>query len=144
MLSRPRDSWYISIAIVVYLASYASDRLRLRSPFIFAGLIIMLIGVALSISNTSNGVKYCGGYWIAIGAFTSLPGIIAWYVPKVRLFIHLTQRRLGNNLSGQYKRGMGMGIQIGIGNLCAIFAANMYRDQDAPRYILGGTLSHLL
>ena len=39
---------------------------------------------------------------------------------------------------------MGMGIQIGIGNLCAIFAANMYRDQDAPRYILGGTLSHLL
>lgn len=104
----------------------------------------MLIGVALSISNTSNGIKYFGGYWIAIGAFTSLPGIIAWYVRKIRLFIHLTQRRLGNNLSGQYKRGMGMGIQIGIGNICAIFAANMYRDQDAPRYILGGTLSHLL
>jgi hypothetical protein len=36
-----------------------------------------------------------------------------------------------------------MGIQIGMGNLCAIFAANMYRDQDAPRYILGGTLSNV-
>ena len=45
--------------------------------------------------------------------------------------------RLGNNLSGQYKRGVGMAIHIGIGNFSGAFAANIYRSRDAPRYILG-------
>lgn len=120
-----------------------SDRLRLRSPFIFAGLIIMLIGLSINISNTPNGVKYFGSYWIAVGAFISLAGMIAWYVLTAFFRNNLTQSRLGNNLAGQYKRGMGMGVQIGIGNFCGMFAANMYPAQDAPRYILGGTLSRL-
>jgi hypothetical protein len=130
-------------AIVVVATSLVSDKLRLRSPFIFAGLILMLIGISINMANTPNGVKYFGCYWIAVGAFTSLAGMIAWYVLMVSLRNNLTQRRLGNNLAGQYKRGMGMGIQIGIGNFCGMFAANMYPARDAPRYILGGTLPRL-
>ncbi len=64
-------------AVVVISASYTSDKLRLRSPFIFSGLIFMLVGFAINISNASNGVKYFGIYWIAVGAFMS---IITWYV----------------------------------------------------------------
>lgn len=45
--------------------------------------------------------------------------------------------RLGNNLSGQYKRGVGMAVQIGIGNFGGAIASNIFRSQDAPRYILG-------
>ena len=45
--------------------------------------------------------------------------------------------RLGNNLAGQYKRAVGMAIHIGIGNFGGAIAANMYREQDSPRYILG-------
>ena len=45
--------------------------------------------------------------------------------------------RLGNNLSGQYKRGVGMALQIGIGNFAAAIATNIYRTQDKPRFILG-------
>ena len=66
--------------------------------------------------------------------------------------------RLGNNLAGQYKRGVGMALHIGIGNfsgaigtlspfrpfffslmLTGILASNIYRQRDAPRYILGRT-----
>lgn len=47
--------------------------------------------------------------------------------------------RLGNNLSGQYKRGVGMALHIGIGNFSGAIASNIYRSQDAPRYILGRT-----
>ncbi|KAG6879433.1 hypothetical protein C0992_002699 [Termitomyces sp. T32_za158] len=51
---------------------------------------------------------------------------------------HLTYTdRLGNNLAGQYKRGIGMALHIGIGNFSGAFACNIYRGQDAPRYILG-------
>jgi hypothetical protein len=46
-------------------------------------------------------------------------------------------RRLGNNLSGQYKRGVGMALHIGIGNFSAAIASNIYRTRDGPRYVLG-------
>jgi hypothetical protein len=51
----------------------------------------------------------------------------------------LTQcsRRLGNNLAGQYKRGIGMAFHIGVGNFSGAIAANIYRGQDAPRFLLG-------
>ena len=55
----------------------------------------------------------------------------------------MTVQRVGNNLSGNYKRGIGMGLHIGIGNLCGIFASLIYRTQDSPRYLLGRTLSHV-
>ena len=45
--------------------------------------------------------------------------------------------RLGNNLAGHYKRGVGMALHIGIGNFGGAIASNIYRSQDAPRYILG-------
>ncbi|EEB99551.1 hypothetical protein MPER_00753, partial [Moniliophthora perniciosa FA553] len=51
-----------------------------------------------------------------------LPVIVAW---------------LGNNLSGQYKRGVGMAIHIGIGNFSGAIASNVYRDIDKPRSIIG-------
>ncbi|KAI4729608.1 MFS general substrate transporter [Aureobasidium sp. EXF-10728] len=44
---------------------------------------------------------------------------------------------LSNNLSGSYKRAVGMGIQISVGNLAGAMASNFYRSTDAPRYILG-------
>ncbi len=47
--------------------------------------------------------------------------------------------RLGNNLAGHYKRGVGMALHIGIGNFAGAIASNIYRTQDGPRYILGRT-----
>jgi hypothetical protein len=45
--------------------------------------------------------------------------------------------RLGNNLSGHYKRGVGMALQIGIGNFGGAISSNVYRSIDAPRYVIG-------
>ena len=39
--------------------------------------------------------------------------------------------RLGNNLAGQYKRGIGMGIDIGMGGFGGTIAANIYRSKDS-------------
>ncbi|KAH9914900.1 major facilitator superfamily domain-containing protein [Epithele typhae] len=63
-----------------------------------------------------------GTFLVVTGAYAGFPGIIAW---------------LGNNLVGHYKRGMGMALQIGIGNFSGAVASNIYRTQDAPRYALG-------
>ncbi|KAK7033226.1 major facilitator superfamily domain-containing protein [Favolaschia claudopus] len=109
-------------AIVLFIFAYSSDRLKLRFPFILAGFTCNLIGFSINISNAPSGVKYFGTFFCVTGAYAAVPGIVAW---------------LGNNLSGQYKRGVGMAFQIGIGHFGGAFASNMYRTQDKPRFLVG-------
>ncbi|KAH9919553.1 MFS general substrate transporter [Fomitopsis serialis] len=113
---------YICATIVLVVFAVWSDHIKLRSPFLFAGLLISLVGFVINISNAPIGVKYFGTFFCVSGSYAAFPGVVAW---------------LGNNLAGQYKRAIGMGIQIGIGNINGIVASNLYRPQQAPRYIMG-------
>ncbi|KAI0325823.1 MFS general substrate transporter [Cubamyces sp. BRFM 1775] len=99
-----------------------SDKLKMRYPFVLSGLVYILVGFAINISNVSIGAKYFGTFLVVAGSYASFPGVVAW---------------LGNNLAGHYKRGVGMALHIGIGNFGGAIASNIYRTQDAPRYILG-------
>ncbi|KAJ3916174.1 MFS general substrate transporter [Lentinula edodes] len=113
---------YVLATIVLGFFSYYSDKVTMRSPFILAGQIMCLIGLSINIANVSHNAKYFGTFLIVAGSYSGLPGIVVW---------------LSNNLSGQYKRGIGMALHIGIGNLSGVIASNIFRMQDKPRYILG-------
>ncbi|KAH9029003.1 MFS general substrate transporter [Lactarius pseudohatsudake] len=113
---------YIVATVTVYVFALWSDRIQRRSPFILAGLCMLLIGFSINISNASSGVKYFGTFFCVTGSYAAFPGVVSW---------------LGNNLAGQYKRGVGMALHIGLGNLSGAIASNVFRTQDAPRYILG-------
>ncbi|KAF8624703.1 hypothetical protein AX17_007034 [Amanita inopinata Kibby_2008] len=113
---------YVTATIILYIWAYWSDRTKLRAPFIYLGLFCCLIGYGINISNTSHGVKYFGTFWVVVGSYAAFPGVVAW---------------LGNNLAGQYKRGIGMALHIGIGNFSGAIASNIYRSQDSPRFIIG-------
>ncbi|KDR81104.1 hypothetical protein GALMADRAFT_222657 [Galerina marginata CBS 339.88] len=113
---------YILATILVCVFAYYSDKLKMRSPFILLGLTFCLIGFSINISQAPNGVKYFGTFFAVSGAYAAFPGIVAW---------------LGNNLAGQYKRGIGMAIHIGVGNFSGAIAANIYRSQDSPRFLVG-------
>ncbi|KAF8184699.1 MFS general substrate transporter [Pholiota molesta] len=103
---------YVFATILLYVFAVASDKMKMRSPFILIGLTLMLIGFAINISEAPSGVKYFGTFFVVGGSYATFPGVVAW---------------LGNNLAGQYKRGIGMAIHI----------ANIYRAQDSPRFIIG-------
>ncbi|KAF8965756.1 MFS general substrate transporter [Flammula alnicola] len=113
---------YVLATIVLYMFAYYSDKLKMRSPFILLGLTFMLIGFSINISRAPSGVKYFGTFFVVAGSYASFPGVVAW---------------LGNNLAGQYKRGIGMAIHIGIGNFSGAIAANIYRSKDTPRFLVG-------
>ncbi|KDQ51627.1 hypothetical protein JAAARDRAFT_139858 [Jaapia argillacea MUCL 33604] len=113
---------YIFATIVLLIFALWSDRIGKRSPFILAGLVMCLIGFSIQISGASSGAKYFGTFFCVAGSYAAFPGIVSW---------------LGNNLSGQYKRGVGMALQIGIGNFSGAISSNVYRTQDEPRYIIG-------
>ncbi|KZT08235.1 MFS general substrate transporter [Laetiporus sulphureus 93-53] len=116
---------YICATIVLVIFAVWSDRIKKRSPFILSGLVMCTIGFAINISNAPNGVKYFGTFFMASGTYGTFPGVVAW---------------LGNNLAGQYKRAVGMALQIGIGNFSGAIACNIYLSKDEPRYIMGHAL----
>ncbi|KAH9474337.1 putative transporter C11D3.18C [Psilocybe cubensis] len=113
---------YVFATTCVYTFAHFSDKVKMRSPFILLGLLFCLFGFSISISNASSGVKYFGTFFAVSGGYAAFPGIVAW---------------LGNNLAGQYKRGIGLAIHIGVGNFSGAIAANIYRSRDAPRYLVG-------
>jgi hypothetical protein len=54
------------------------------------------------IATNNPKVVYGGVFIAACAIYPAFPGVITW---------------LSNNLSGSYKRSVGMAIQIGVGNL---------------------------
>ncbi|KAI5866520.1 MFS general substrate transporter [Durotheca rogersii] len=113
---------YIVAAVLAVVFAFFSDRLGKRSPFIIGFLFIMAVGFAMCISTTNPRVVYGGVFLAACAVYPAFPGVVTW---------------LSNNLAGSYKRSAGMAIQIGIGGLGGAMASNFYRQNDAPRYILG-------
>jgi len=111
----------------------------MRSPFILVGLAMCLVGFSINISNAPSSAKYFGTFLSAGGSYAAYPGVVAWWRSFIfALFAHAYRFfRLGNNLSGQYKRGTGMAMQMGIGNFGGIMIISFYRSQDSPRFILG-------
>ncbi|KAH0825877.1 hypothetical protein J3R83DRAFT_7747, partial [Lanmaoa asiatica] len=115
------DDLHIYLAIVLLVRAHYSDKLGIRSAFIYAGLLLLPIGYFINISGAPNSVK------IVIGSYASFPGVIV-------------SSRLGNNLADRYKRAIGMAFHIGFGNFSGAIAANVYRSQDSPGFILGHAL----
>lgn len=113
---------YVFATITLLIWAVWSDRIKTRYPFVLAGLTFCLVGFVINICDVPIGAKYFGTFLIVAGSYAGFPGVVAW---------------LGNNLAGHYKRGVGMALHIGIGNFGGAIASNIYRTQDAPRYILG-------
>ncbi|TFK52785.1 MFS general substrate transporter [Heliocybe sulcata] len=120
---------YVFATIVLLIMAVWSDRIKKRSPFIFVGLIMSFIGFLINITDAPVGVKYLGTFFCVGGCYSAFTGVVSW---------------LSNNLAGQYKRAVGVALQIGMGGFAGAIASNMYRTQDAPRYVLGHGLELML
>ncbi|OSC99284.1 MFS general substrate transporter [Trametes coccinea BRFM310] len=113
---------YAIATATVVTCSFYSDRLQMRSPFIFAGLLSALIGFSINISDASIGAKYFGMFLVVIGSNLCSPMVISWQ---------------SNNVVGHYKRGIGIAMQVMYGNVAGIIVSNVFRVEDAPRYLRG-------
>lgn len=78
------------------------------------------------IASENNTVKYIGVFFAASGIYPNVPQGVAWN---------------GNNIGGSTKRGIGIAMHVGFGNLGGAVASYIYRSTDAPHYHVGhGTL----
>ncbi|KAL4072328.1 MFS nicotinic acid transporter Tna1 [Scleroderma citrinum] len=113
---------YVAATINMITVAHFSDKLKIRSLFIFALQFITLIGYIIEISNSPSGIKYFGAFLCVIGSYSGVPCALGW---------------LANNLNGKYKRAVGLALQGGMGNLGGIVASNIFLTKEQPRYITG-------
>jgi hypothetical protein len=77
-------------------------------------------------ASNSNGVKYAGCFFLASGIYPNVPQGVAWN---------------GNNIGGSLKRGVGIAMHVGVGNLGGTISGYLFLARDGPRYLPGyGTL----
>lgn len=78
------------------------------------------------IASDNTGVKYAGTFFAASGIYPNVPQGVAWN---------------GNNIGGSVKRGVGIAMHVGFGNLGGVVSSFIYQSKDSPQFYPGhGTL----
>lgn len=63
--------------MMVYVFALWSDRIQRRSPFILAGLCMLLVGFSINIEDAPMGVKYFGTFLCVSGSYAAFPGVVS-------------------------------------------------------------------
>jgi sugar phosphate permease len=113
---------YIVACFVCITGGYFADRLRTRGVFMIGFTLTAMLGVILQVSSDNPHVKYAGVFLFACGIYPNVPQGVAWN---------------GNNIGGSTKRGVGIAMHVGFGNLGGILASFVYLKKDAPKFHTG-------
>lgn len=113
---------YVLACIVTVLGGYFSDKTGKRAIFLVSFIGVAIIGYILLISTNIPAAQYIGTFLAACGVYPTIPIMVMWN---------------GNNVGGSTKRGVGIAMQIGIGNCGGVIASFVYRNVDRPRYFIG-------
>jgi hypothetical protein len=73
-------------------------------------------------ATENNHARYFACFLVASGIYPNVPQGVAWN---------------GNNIGGSMKRGVGIAMHVGFGNLGGVISGFVYRDWDRPRYLSG-------
>lgn len=116
---------YVTAVVCLIIAAKLSDHYQTRSPFIIGPQLFGALGLIIVMAIPKE--KYPGAVYVclfigAIGLYTTITGVVSW---------------TGNNLTGSWKRAIGMAIQISIGNLGGAVGMNIYLEKQEPEYWLG-------
>lgn len=117
---------YCTAAVITICVAYTADHLGTRSPFLITGYFLELLGFALCLTAGPNHRTYAGLFLVACGTYPATPCQMAL---------------LANNVSGSYKRAVGIAIGTGIASMGGAIASNIYRKRDAPEFILGHAIN---
>ncbi|KAI4232164.1 MAG: hypothetical protein L6R40_007479 [Gallowayella cf. fulva] len=113
---------YSVATVLTVIVAVASEKTKIRAPFIMGTSSLAVIGYIVLLTNTKPSVAYGGTVLAAAGIYPSVAIVLSWPA---------------NNVSGQTKRATANAMQISIGNLGAVLGTQLYRSTDGPRFFRG-------
>lgn len=113
---------YVVACIFTIGTGYFADKLKQRGIFMLAHIAAGILGFCMLASSGKPAVQYPGTFIAASGIYPLVPMGVAWN---------------GNNIGGSLKRGVGIAMHVGFGNLGGAIAAYCFLPKYAPRFIVG-------
>lgn len=113
---------YIVACAFCIAGGITADWHKQRGIYMMGFDIVTIVGLILLIAAKSNGAKYAGTFLFASGIYPNVPQGVAWN---------------GNNIGGSVKRGVGIAMHVGFGNLGGVISGFIYLKKDAPNYYPG-------
>jgi len=99
-------------------AGYGADKMKQRGIFMAFFELSAILGFAMLASSGKPGVQYTGTFLAASGIYPLVPMGVAWN---------------GNNIGGSLKRGVGIAMHVGFGNLGGAISAFCFLQKYSPR-----------
>lgn len=113
---------YVGAFLVALAVMLASDRLRVRGPFLVVLCLIGAAGYMVLGTVEDNHARYGAVWLVVIGLFPSIP---------------VLYMLLANNQAGESKRGVGLVLFGTIGQCGPILGTRLFPVSDAPYYRKG-------
>lgn len=121
---------YALATVLTVIIAWTSERVGRRAPFLMTFSLVASIGYCILLGNknaTANpGISYVGTFFAAAGIYPATGLVLSW--PAV-------------NVGGQTKRAVANAMQISIGNCGAVIGTQIYRAEDAPRFVVGHSVA---
>ncbi len=116
-------------AVVTIVVAFSSDYTGDRSLHLACTLTVTFIGfVVLCVVDVTKhiAVGYFCCFLLPCGAYISSPLLTTWY---------------NNNTPDENQRAILTGVLVALGNAMGLVSSNIFRPQDAPKYILASAIS---
>merc|ERR1712072_113825 len=113
---------YVWACIVTCFVGFMSVRTGYRGFFHLGLASIGVTAYIILILSRNFALSYVAIYIATMGIYPLISNTISW---------------CSNNVEGQQKRAVVLGIVIGFGNLNGIVSSNIYRNEDSPWFTLG-------
>lgn len=105
--------------MVTFAFAWYADKYRIRSIFVIANAVLMIVGLACLGFAKSVGVRYFGVFLATAGCNANIPAVLTWQA---------------NNVRGQWKRALTSATLVGAGGIGGIIGSTVFRKQDQPGY----------
>ncbi|KAK7429014.1 hypothetical protein QQZ08_004421 [Neonectria magnoliae] len=113
---------YVVACLFTVGGGFAADKHGQRGIYMIGFCLVAMTGFAILLGTESNGAKYVACFLVTSGIYPNVPQGVAWN---------------GNNIGGSLKRGVGIAMHVGFGNLGGAVAGFVYRKDDLPHYRSG-------
>lgn len=100
---------YVFAAIYTFVLAVASDKLKLRAPFIIASNLVCITGLMITAYGGQVGVRYFGTYLTIAGTQSNVPAVLSYSQ---------------NNVLMHSKRSVTSALVIGFGGVGGIIASS--------------------
>ncbi|KAM3456209.1 hypothetical protein MY3296_001806 [Beauveria thailandica] len=117
---------YVLASIGTGLTTYISDRIGRRATCLIHSPILVMIGYAVGIGSSNKSAGYFGMFIVGAGVYSYNTVLLTW---------------VSNNIHPDYKRSVAIAMVVSIGNAAGLAASQIYPIGDAPRYLVGNSLS---